>query len=222
MIAPHMATMLCFVVTDAAVEGNDLQRLWSEVTVATFNRTTVDSDTSTNDCAILMASGAAGNERVRASQPSEYARFRELVLAAVHPLAKLMAADGEGATKLVKVEAEGFGSDEACSRVARTIAESPLVKTAMFGCDPNWGRIIAAAGRSGVAFQPESVSIELSHVPVFVGGCPQDFDRDALVERLRSHEAYIRVRGGQAEGADYCYTCDYSYDYIKINAEYHT
>lgn len=222
MIAPNMATMLGFVLTDAAVSSEILRKVWSDVTSCTFNRVTVDSDTSTNDTAIILASGKAGNSEISSEDSSEYARFRDLLFTAVNPLAKAIARDGEGATKLVKIEASGFGDDESCSVIARAIAESPLVKTALFGSDPNWGRIVAAAGKTGVDFSPENISVHVSGTPVLVRGTPVPFDRALLKASLDSHEVYISIQGNAARGYGHMYTCDYSYDYIKINAEYHT
>jgi glutamate N-acetyltransferase/amino-acid N-acetyltransferase len=222
MIAPDMGTMLSFVLTDAAVDKGVLQAVWEDVTADTFNRVTVDSDTSTNDTACIMANGQAGNPVIDSLDTPEGARFRALLFKAVNPLAKKIAEDGEGATKLIKVEASGFGDNEACGQVARTVAESPLVKTAMFGNDPNWGRIIAAAGRSGVEFPLESVFIDVCHTRVFSRGTPAHFNREQLSEKLKAKEVYISLFCKGEGGYAYFYTCDYSYDYIKINAEYHT
>ncbi|MFH1706494.1 MAG: bifunctional glutamate N-acetyltransferase/amino-acid acetyltransferase ArgJ [Planctomycetota bacterium] len=222
MIAPNMATMLSFVLTDAAVERKCLQRMWALVTADTFNRVTVDTDTSTNDSAFILAGGAAGNKRITDPTSAAGRHFMALLHQAVNPLARAIAIDGEGATKIITVTAAGFGSDAACDRVARTVAESPLVKTAMYGNDPNWGRIIAAAGRAGVPFPLSSISINLCRVPVFSKGAPAAFDRPALAARLKSSEVGIDLACGRGRGRARVYTCDYSYDYIKINADYHT
>jgi glutamate N-acetyltransferase/amino-acid N-acetyltransferase len=222
MIAPNMATMLCFMITDAAVKPEILQKLWSEVAENTFNKVTVDTDTSTNDTAVILASGIAGNTEISAADSQEALHFKKLLFHAANPLAKMMAADGEGATKLIKVTAEGFGDKKLCDTVARTIAESPLVKTAMFGCDPNWGRIIAAAGRSGADFDPSDIDISICGITVLKAGTPQDFDAELLAVKLKAGEVYIDIFCGKASGRGHCYTCDYSYDYIKINADYHT
>jgi len=222
MIAPCMATMLSFILTDAVVSAEVLRRLLPDIAARTFNRVTVDSDTSTNDTAVIMASGNAGNPEISSENDPEYIHLRDLLYIAVHPLAKAIARDGEGATKLITVEAKGFGDDRACMTIARAIAESPLVKTAMFGCDPNWGRIIAAAGKTDVLFSPEDVSIFVSGNPVLLTGEPVPFDRDRLQSSLQSREVYISIQGSAQGGYASMYTCDYSYDYIKINAEYHT
>ncbi len=222
MIAPNMATMLSFVCTDAAVSRAVLENVWKDVTARTFNCVTVDTDTSTNDSAFIFSSGMAGNTPVETETGSAYEELRNLVYEAVLPLARMIAADGEGATKLITVRAEGFGDDDFCRRIARTVAESPLVKTAVFGNDPNWGRIIAAAGRAGVDFKLDSVNIHLCGVCVFSAGGPCEFDRAEVSSLMKEKEMEIKLHCSEGGGSALMYTCDYSYDYIRINAEYHT
>jgi len=215
MIAPNMATMLAFILTDAVVEPEVLDRVLRKAADASFNCMTVDSDTSTNDMALALASGASGHA------PAEDAllqAFREVCVS----LAKQIAKDGEGATKLVEVCVRGTSDPK---RVARTIADSPLVKTAMFGCDPNWGRILAAAGRSGVSFDPSAVRLALvasgeEHV-LFEDGAPAAFDPKHVSTALKSDCVRVELDLGPGDEAT-VYTCDFGYGYVRINAEYHT
>ncbi|HRI43528.1 MAG TPA: bifunctional glutamate N-acetyltransferase/amino-acid acetyltransferase ArgJ [Fimbriimonadaceae bacterium] len=215
MIAPNMATMLAFVMTDFAVDPDLLGNVWRRVSGATFNRLTVDGDTSTNDMALVFASGASG---VRPAESDLEAALTEVCL----DLTRQIARDGEGATKLVEVVVTGSADP---LRIARTIAESPLVKTAMFGCDPNWGRILMAAGRSGVLFDPQTAILSLrasgeDHT-LFEGGSPAGFDAKRVSTALKSDHVVIDLRLGEGETAT-IYTCDFGYGYVRINAEYHT
>lgn len=215
MIAPNMATMLAFVMTDFEVEPSVLRDVWPRVVGGTFNRLTVDGDTSTNDMALVFASGASG---VRPSEATLVAALHEVCL----ELTRQIARDGEGATKLVEVVVTGTADP---LRIARTIAESPLVKTAMFGCDPNWGRILMAAGRSGVSFDPQAAILSLrasgeDHL-LFEGGSPAGFDAKRVSTALKSDHVVIDLRLGEGETAT-IYTCDFGYGYVRINAEYHT
>ncbi|MBX7135898.1 MAG: bifunctional glutamate N-acetyltransferase/amino-acid acetyltransferase ArgJ [Fimbriimonadaceae bacterium] len=215
MIAPNMATMLAFVVTDLVVPTDRLVKAWSIAVERSFNCLTVDGDTSTNDMAIVMANGASG---IEVSDEELIAGLEEVCVS----LAKQVARDGEGATKLVEVVVTGT-SDPV--RVARTIAESPLVKTAMFGCDPNWGRILAAAGRSGVDFDPNLATLTIQsagedHI-LFENGAPAAFDAKRVSTALKSDHVVIDLRLGDGETAR-IYTCDFGYGYVRINAEYHT
>lgn len=215
MIAPNMATMLGFLMTDLDLEGVDLDAALRKAVEISFNATTVDGDTSTNDMVLILANGASG---IRPN-PDEF----QLALNSVCiSLAKQIARDGEGATKLVEVTVRG---SEDPKRVARTIAESPLVKTAMFGCDPNWGRIIAAAGRSGVAMDPNAAVLTLSmqgeEFLLFRHGTPTSFDPARVSAALKADHVKIHLDLGPGETAT-VYTCDFGYGYVRINAEYHT
>jgi glutamate N-acetyltransferase/amino-acid N-acetyltransferase len=215
MIAPNMATMLAFVMTDFEVEPDLLREVWRRVAERSFNRLTVDGDTSTNDMALVFASGASG---VRPDETTLDRALAEVCL----DLTRQIARDGEGATKLVEVVVTGTADP---LRIARTIAESPLVKTAMFGCDPNWGRILMAAGRSGVPFDPQRALLTLrtsgeDHV-LFEGGSPAGFDAKRVSTALKSDHVVIDLRLGEGETAT-IYTCDFGYGYVRINAEYHT
>ena len=243
MIAPNMATMLGFITTDAAIEQPVLHEMLKRVTWYTFNSITVDGDTSTNDMTLAMANGMAGNKLID-SLESEGARIFEKALYSVclH-LAKEIARDGEGATKLVEVTVQNVAVPKNVAdayaangieitpeqragfprSVAKTIANSNLVKTALFGNDPNWGRILAAAGRAGINFEPELVEISLAGTTVYRDGMPTDFNGYVVSEKMKAKEVQIVVDFHQPGGETATvWTCDFSYDYVKINAEYHT
>ena len=215
MIAPNMATMLGFLVTDLDVSALDLPALLKDAADVSFNRMTVDGDTSTNDMLVVLANGASG------VRPEE-AVFRAMLVDVCTSLAKQVARDGEGATKLVEVRVRGT---EDPVRVARTIADSPLVKTAMFGCDPNWGRVLMAAGRAGVPFAKERAVLAFvmggeRHV-LFDRGTPTTLDPRRLSAAMKTDHLTIDLDLGEGDEAT-VYTCDMSYGYIRINAEYHT
>ncbi|CAN5359046.1 bifunctional glutamate N-acetyltransferase/amino-acid acetyltransferase ArgJ [soil metagenome] len=215
MIAPNMATMLAFVATDADVSGIDIQGALKRSADVSFNRMTVDGDTSTNDTLILMANGASGI----APDPEAFQKGLDEVMVS---LAKQVARDGEGATKLVEVRVSGTNDPV---KIARTIGDSPLVKTAMFGCDPNWGRVLMAAGRAGVAFDPKDAVLHLSaggedHL-LFEHGAPAAFDAKRVSTALKADHVVIDLKLGEGEPA-IIYTCDLGYGYVRINAEYHT
>lgn len=219
MIAPNMATTLGFITTDAQIASPALQRALVSVMNRTFNRVTVDGDTSTNDMVLAMASGA-GPANIATDEA-----FQDFEAGLHHVcayLAKEIAGDGEGATKLVTVKVKGARTDAEADKVARSIAESPLVKTALFGCDPNWGRIMAAAGRSGVIFDPARASAFIGPVQVYRGGMGADFDADAAHAYLNRKEVDIVVDLAVGPAEAFIWTCDFSYDYVRINAEYHT
>ena len=220
MIEPNMATMLGFITTDAAVESSVLQNALRRVAAATFNIITVDGDTSTNDMCLLLANGLAKNPLVKDPESPEAKRFEEALTTVCLHLAKEIARDGEGATKLVEVTVKNVALAQ---KVAKTIANSPLVKTALFGNDPNWGRILAAAGRAGVSFDPNHVEVALTGTTVYACGVPTAFDPAAVSEKMKAKEIQIVVDFHQPGGETVTvYTCDLSYDYIKINADYHT
>ena len=215
MIAPKMATMLGFLVTDLDLSGLDLARLLKAAADVSFNCMTVDGDTSTNDMLILMANGASG---VKATAEE----FLPMLTDVCTSLAKQVARDGEGATKLVEVRV--MGSDDP-KRIARTIADSPLVKTAMFGCDPNWGRVLMAAGRSGVKLDAKEAVLTFvtggeGHV-LFDRGTPTTIDPARVSAAMKTDHLIVDLNLGEGERAT-VYTCDLSYGYVRINAEYHT
>lgn len=215
MIAPNMATMFGFVLTDLDLSALDLPALWSEVCNVTFNAVSVDGDTSTNDMAFVLASGASGIKPSRSEA-------REMLLAVSESLARQIARDGEGATKTVEVRVRGTENPE---RVARSIVDSPLVKTAMFGCDPNWGRVMMAAGKAGVPFDPDSAVLRVGTpdalTVLFEGGRPAVFDPGAVSAALKADEIMIDLTLGTGAEAR-LFGCDLGYGYVRINAEYHT
>ncbi len=215
MIAPNMATMLAFVVTDAAIGDYDLQAMWKRVMDRSFNRVTVDGDTSTNDMALLLANGLSGET------PTE-TELEAALLEVADSLSRQIARDGEGATKLLEIQVTGSANPR---RIAESIANSPLVKTAMFGCDPNWGRILMAAGKAEVPFETESVVLTLKssgedHV-LFEAGSPAPFDPKKVSSSLKSDHVIVDLYLGPGE-TETVYTCDFGYGYVRINAEYHT
>jgi glutamate N-acetyltransferase/amino-acid N-acetyltransferase len=223
MIAPNMATMLAFLTTDAAIAADLLDTALRQAVEVSFNCLTVDGDTSTNDQCLILASGAAGNPVLDSAESADYRAFAAALTALCIHLAREVARDGEGATKLVTVRVSGAPDDRAARQVAKTIAESPLVKTALFGNDPNWGRILMATGRAGVPFDPNQATADLAGTRIFAHGTPTAFDGPALSRAMSAKEVEIAVdlgTGGCGKAA--VYTCDFSYDYVRINAEYHT
>ncbi|SOC03347.1 glutamate N-acetyltransferase [Ureibacillus xyleni] len=219
MIEPNMATMLGFITTDANIESSELQKALSEITDLTFNSITVDGDTSTNDTVLVMANGLAGNEPLSPAHP-EWSNFYGTLKAVAEDLAKAIARDGEGATKLIEVEVEGAVSDEEARKIAKTVVGSPLVKTAVFGCDANWGRIIAAVGYSGATVDPEKITIKIGNALMVENGEPVKFSEDELIKILKANEVKIHVSLGQGDGHGLAWGCDLTYDYVQINASY--
>lgn len=222
MIAPNMATMLGFITTDIAISSDVLRTALVAATAVSFNCLTVDGDTSTNDSCFVLASGAAENALIENAGSADYQAFADALAHVCIHLAKEIARDGEGATKLVTVRVTGTETFEDARKVAKTIAESPLVKTALFGNDPNWGRILAAAGRAGVRFNPKQATAYLAGTCIFANGTPTKFDAPALSKAMAVKELTIHVDLGAGNAEAQFYTCDFSYDYVKINAEYHT
>ena len=219
MIEPRMATMLAFLTTDAAVEPGVLAGALRRVTNETFNAITVDGECSTNDCVFLLASGQSG---VRVTRDDDPALVEGLRAVAGH-LAREIVRGGEGATKLVTVRVTGARSEPDAWLAARTIANSPLVKTAIHGGDPNWGRLVAAAGRSGAAFVLERASVAIGEVPLFVTGTPHDERADEAAKVLDAPAVTVTVDLGTGGTHDATmWTCDFSAEYVRINAEYRT
>ncbi|HXW08630.1 MAG TPA: bifunctional glutamate N-acetyltransferase/amino-acid acetyltransferase ArgJ [Vicinamibacterales bacterium] len=219
MIEPLMATMLACVTTDASVDPDLLQRALRAVSDETFNAITVDGECSTNDCVFLLASGASG-VRIR---ESDWACLVEALRAVCEPLAIGIVRGGEGATKLVTVRVTGAETEADARRAARAIANSPLVKTAIHGGDPNWGRLVAVAGRSGSAFSLEQAVVRIGPVVLFERGVPHDDRAEKAAVYLRDPEVEIEVdlgTGGRAQS--HMWTCDLSAEYVRINAEYRT
>ncbi|MDJ0572932.1 MAG: bifunctional ornithine acetyltransferase/N-acetylglutamate synthase [Pleurocapsa sp. MO_192.B19] len=230
MIAPNMATMLGFITCDAAVATNLWQEMLKRAVDKSFNQITVDGDTSTNDCVIALANGQSRTTAITAQ--SQNAQKLEAMLTAVcQHLAKAIARDGEGATCLIEVQVLGAPDDKAASQVAKTIVGSSLVKSAVFGRDPNWGRIAAAAGRAGVKFHQDELNIKLGDMVLMRNGQPQNFDRDAASnylkqaaagEYLKEDTVLISVGIGVGSGKSTAWGCDLTYKYVEINAEYTT
>jgi len=219
MIEPRMATMLGVLTTDADVSPAILQRALKTVADETFNAITVDGECSTNDCVFLLASGASGVTIDRDDDPALLAGLR----AVSEFLAREIVRGGEGATKLVTVRITGAATHEDAWLAARTIANSPLVKAAIHGGDPNWGRLVAAAGRSGAAFVLDRATVAVGPVQVFVSGVPHDERADEAAEVMRSRELTVSVDLGTGGAhAATMWTCDFSAEYVRINAEYRT
>jgi glutamate N-acetyltransferase/amino-acid N-acetyltransferase len=219
MIEPKMATMLAFVVTDAAVGAAELKRALVRALPVSFNAITIDGDMSTNDTLLLMASGAAGG---RALSRRELSAFGEAVTALSSALARELVRDGEGATKLVTIEVRGARSAADADRIARQIANSPLVKTAFFGCDPNFGRIVMAAGKAGVAMDLERLEVRMAGIRIASHGALHTEALADAAAQMKQPEfgLTIDLKLGKARAS--IMTCDFSYDYVKINAEYTT
>lgn len=221
MIQPNMATMLGFIGTDAKVAPDLLQQILSFAAEQSFNRISVDGDTSTNDACVLMASGCSAAPEITAASP-HYQTFADAVLAVCKELAELIIRDGEGATKLIRIVVEQALNDEEAVRVGKTIAHSPLVKTAFFASDPNWGRILAAVGRAGVeAMELEKVQLFLGDVCIVEeGGRAASYTEQAGQAVMKQEEITVTVTLGRGVAKQEVLTCDFSYDYVKINAEY--
>jgi glutamate N-acetyltransferase/amino-acid N-acetyltransferase len=224
MIQPDLATMLAFLVTDAAVAPPLLRRLLRDAAGQSFNRLTVDGETSTSDTVLLFANGRAGNPELRGPRSRGLRAFAAALGDVCQELARELARDGEGATRLVTVRLTGARSDAEALRAARGVANSPLVKTAVFGGDANWGRILQAVGAARVRVNLPRTEVRLAGVPVFrAGAATGPAARERARARMRqAREVEIAVRLGAGRGAARIWTCDYSYDYVRINAEYTT
>ena len=222
MIRPNMATMLGFVATDLAIERDLLEQLLSEAVNVSFNRITVDGDTSTNDSCIVAATGKAGGQILSSKQDPRYAEVLSVLSRIMQRLAQLIIRDGEGATKFITIAVEGGGNTQECCDIAYSIAHSPLVKTAIFASDPNWGRILCAIGYAGVAdLDVEKIQVWLDDVQICKdGGAAADYTEAEGSRVMSQTEMTIRVDLGRGEAKDTVYTCDLSYDYVKINADY--
>ena len=230
MIAPNMATMLGFITCDAAVSTGLWHEMLKRAVDKSFNQITVDGDTSTNDCVLALANGQSRTTAI--TEKSQNAKKLEGMLTEVcQYLAKAIARDGEGATCLIEVRVSGAPDDKAASQVAKTIAGSSLVKSAVFGRDPNWGRIAAAAGRAGVKFHQDELNIRLGDIVLMQNGQPQEFDRNAASnylkqaaagEYLKEDTVLISVDIGVGSGKSTAWGCDLTYKYVEINAEYTT
>jgi glutamate N-acetyltransferase/amino-acid N-acetyltransferase len=219
MIHPNMATMLAFITTDAAISRPLLEKALREATAQSFNMISVDRDTSTNDMVVVMANGLAGNSEIQAEN-EDYQVFCQALFEVTQQLAKMIAKDGEGATKLVEIEVRGAQSQDVARTVARSIASSNLVKSAIFGEDANWGRILCAAGYSGATFEVEKVEIFLGDLKVAEKGRGIDFSEERAKAILGQEEVKISVDLNSGSFQATAWTCDLTFDYIKINASY--
>lgn len=220
MIGPRMATLLSFVLTDASISPQALRQSLKDGVQRSFNRITVDGEASTNDTLLVLANGKAGNRKIAVSTPG-YRRFAALLNALLFTLAKMIASDGEGATKLVEVLVQGARTDSEAERVARAVANSPLVKTAFFGEDANWGRILCAAGYSGAPIDPNRLDIFFDDVDIVrrgQGTGPEKESRATSVMKKREYVVRINLHRGKKSTS--IFTTDFSYDYVRINASY--
>ena len=221
MIRPDMATVLCFITTDADIDGVLLQDALSEVIEHSLNMISIDGDMSTNDMAIVLANGAAGNPKIT-EKNADYETFKETLLALCQGISEKIAADGEGATKFITVHVKGAKSFADAKTVGMSVANSPLVKTAFFGEDPNWGRVICAVGYAGVPMNPNHTTVKFGGIPVYADGMGVSYDADALRAVMTAHDIVVEIdlKDGMEEAK--VWTCDFSYEYVKINGEYHT
>ena len=224
MIAPNMATMLAFLTTDAPVAATVLDRMLRRAADATFNCLTVDGHTSTNDTLLILASGLAlpDSGKPIAERSAEGRMLAGAILAVCDSLARQIAADAEGGTKVIEVRVTGAASRAEARRAAAAIANSPLVKTAFFGEDPNWGRIVSAAGYAGISSGPETMRLTLGDLVIFDRGRPVEADAQRLKAIMEAHDIAVRLDLGAGAAEARFLTCDLSYDYVKINAEYTT
>ena len=219
MLAPNLATMLSFFTTDAKVPAPLLREALLAAVGESLNRITVDGDTSTNDCAVILASGAE-DAPVVGRDPQALGAFRAALAEAASRLAEMLVRDGEGVTKVARVLVEGARSAEQADRIARTIAESPLVKTALHGGDPNWGRILAAAGRAGVPVDLDRVSIWIGDVHVAEAGAARDYEEAEAAAAMREDPVSLRVRLDEGSATGWLWTSDFSSGYVDINSHY--
>ena len=225
MIHPNMATMLVFLTTDCAISAELLSRALSSDVQNTFNMVSVDGDTSTNDMCTVLANGMAGNAEITAEGPA-YEAFCEALQAVMQDLARKIAADGEGASKLMTCTVKGAKDEETAEVLAKSIAGSSLTKAAMFGSDANWGRVLCAMGYSGAAFNTEKVLVEFASKEGSIAVCEDgrglDFDEDLAKKILSQDEVEINVTLQEGSGSATCWGCDLTYDYVKINGDYRT
>jgi glutamate N-acetyltransferase / amino-acid N-acetyltransferase len=221
MVHPHMATMLCVITTDAELDPRLARGALQTAADRSFNQISIDGDTSTNDTLALFASGAAGTGRITAGS-ADGARFAVALESLCVELARMVARDGEGATRLIEVRVEGARSDEQARRIAREVVRSNLVKAAIYGRDPNWGRIVAAVGNSGASMDPNAVDVFIGEQQVARGGAAALFDATAVSGAMGADEVVVRVVLDRGVGGGTAWGCDLTEGYVKINAEYST
>lgn len=221
MIRPNMATMLGFVATDANIDKTVLQNILTKTVNKSFNRITVDGDTSTNDCCTLIATGQASSHIIDSENHPHYSAIYQAIENVMLKIAQLIVRDGEGATKFITVKVTGGQTSEECATIAYAVAHSPLVKTAFFASDPNWGRILAAVGYAGVNLDQSKVDVSLDEVKICERGGLADSYTEARGAQVMSRpEITIYIELGNGQASDTVYTCDLSYEYVKINADY--
>jgi len=221
MIGPNMATTLCVLTTDAAIRKPLLARALRQAIDQSLNRLTVDGHQSTNDTAMILASGLAGNQPIQ-KQGTAFRRFQETLIDLCRDLARQMALDAEGATRMFTVQIEQAATRQQARLAARAVANYDLVKCAVHGADPNWGRIICAVGSSGVQLNPQKLTCQIGKIPVFRNGKPVRFDPKKVSRIIAGKEHTITVYLGAGQFSDFCMGCDLSPEYIRINADYHT
>ena len=225
MIHPNMGTMLCFLTTDCAISPEMIHAALLETAQVSFNRISVDGDTSTNDTCCVLANGLAGNPEITGKGP-DYDAFVEALQALCVELAKKMASDGEGASHLITCTVTGGKSEESAETIAKSVIGSALTKAAMFGADANWGRVLCAMGYSGEDFDPDKVDVAFQSQAGSVQVCAQgrglDFDEDLAKKVLTEHDVTIAITMGEGNGACTCWGCDLTYEYVKINGDYRT
>ena len=222
MIAPNMATMLSYLTTDAKINAETLQAALNRVVDDTYNLLTVDTDRSTNDTVLILATGRAGNAEIVTTDGDNYEEFCDGLLFVCTELVKMLARDGEGATKLVEVVVKHARNRDDAEKAARAVAESPLVKTAVFANDANWGRIMMAIGKSGAAFDPYQVGVWLADYQLVKDGMDAGYNEDEATALFAQDPVRITIDLRAGDAAVTMWTCDYSYDYIRINADYRT
>ena len=225
MIHPNMGTMLCFLTTDCAISPEMIKTALLETVSVSFNRISVDGDTSTNDTCCVLANGLAGNEPITAKGP-DYDAFLAALRALCTELAKKMASDGEGARHLITCTVQGAKSEKSAETIAKSVVSSTLTKAAIFGADANWGRVLCAMGYSGEDFDPDQVNVHFASaagdIQVCAKGRGLDFDEDLAKKVLTEHDVEINISMGEGEASCTCWGCDITYDYIKINGDYRT
>jgi len=220
MIAPNLATMLCFLTTDVSISTLLLNECLRNAVESSFNRITIDGHMSTNDTIAIIANGASGVNIT--SKGSELQVFQEGLNYVTDYLAKAIVKDGEGATKFIQIDVVGARSRSDATKIARSVADSPLVKTAINGCDPNWGRIVSAAGYAGVELDESKTNLYINDILIFAKGMPTQCDLNKLGTSMKGSDITIRLELGLGNCSDTVWTCDLSHEYVTINAEYHT
>lgn len=222
MIHPNMATMLSFITTDAAISSSVLQQALAAAVKISFNMVSVDGDTSTNDMVGVLANGLAGNRMIDSISHADFAAFQEALISLCTYLAKQVARDGEGATKFLELTVHHAASFAAGKQVAMAIAKSPLVKTAFFGQDPNWGRILCAVGYAGIPLDPDKISLAIGGVKIVDKGLGVTYDEATLRDVMADSDIKVDVDLASGNETVTVWSCDFSYEYVKINGEYHT